>query len=405
VADGPRLGVPELTRRGWTVAGACTGLFVAGFFVGGTPVVALGLSGGLVLAWAWVSVLVNRVSLPLTRSARPARPAVGQEGRVVLRGRTTRPTPWLTITESVDGGRRAARFVQVPLDAGTPVEAIYRIPTDRRGRHIVGPALVTVADPSGLVRRTWAAADAGEVIVQPRVHDVVPPRRGGGGEPAERADGPRIPVVEALGEFLALRDYEPGDDPRRVHWRSSARAGELLVRVDEAPAPGRVVILFDVRRGVYDDDAFESAVEVVASIAASLHRTHQAAEVVTSAGESMRRGGVNALQSVLDRLAVVEPDGPDRLLAVTAALRGRAGLGGVVVVTGAADAAVVDAAAALRGRRVVTLVTTGATTAATGPMTRVDVAGRAFPTIWNATMRVSTRWQPANSRSRSPSPR
>jgi len=66
---------------------------------------------------------------------------------------------------------------------------------------------------------------------------------------------------------------------------------------------------------------------------------------------------------------------------------------------------VVDAAAALRGRRVVTLVTTGATTAATGPMTRVDVAGRAFPNVWNATMRVSTRWQPANSRSRSPSPR
>jgi uncharacterized protein (DUF58 family) len=405
MADGPRLDVPELTRRGWTVAGACTGLFVAGFFIGGTPVVALGLTGGLVLAWAWISVLVNRVSLPLTRTPRPARPAVGREGRVVLQGRTRRPTPWLTITESVDEGRRAARFVQVPLDAGTPVEAVYRIPTERRGRHVVGPALVTVADPCGLVRRTWAAAGPGEVIVQPRVHDVVPPRRGGGGEPAERADGPRIPVVEALGEFLALREYEAGDDPRRVHWRSSARVGELLVRVDEAPAPGRVVVLFDVRAAVYDDDSFEQAVEGVASIAASLHRTHQPVEVVTSAGESMRGSGANTLPSVLDRLAVVEPDGPDRLLAVTAALRGRAGLGGVVVVTGAADTAVVDAAAALRGRRIVTLVTTRPSSTPTGPMPRVDVAGRSFPKVWNATMRVSTRWQPANSPSRSRSPR
>ena len=405
MAEGPRLDVPELTRRGWTVAGACTALFVAGFFVGGTPVVALGLAGGLVLAWAWMSVLLNRVSLPLTRSARPARPSVGQDGRVVLQGRTTRPTPWLTITESVDEGRRAARFVQVPLDAGTPVEAVYRIPTDRRGRHVVGPALVTVADPCGLVRRTWVAAGPGEVIVQPRVHDVVPPRRGGGGEPAERADGPRIPVVEALGEFLALRDYEPGDDPRRVHWPSSARVGELLVRVDEAPAPGRVVVLLDVRAAVYDDDSFEQAVEVAASIAASLHRTHQPAEVVTTAGDSIRGSGANALASVLDRLAVVEPGGPDRLRAVTAALRGRAGLGGIVVVTGAADPAVVDTAAALRGRRIVTLVTTRPSTAATGPIPRVDVAGRSFPNTWNATMRASTRWQPANSRSRSRSPR
>ncbi len=405
MAEGPRLDVPELTRRGWTVAGACTALFVAGFFIGGTPIVALGLAGGLVLAWAWLSVLVNRVSLPLTRSARPARPSVGREGRVVLRGRTRRPTPWLTITESVDEGRRAARFVQVPLDGGTPVEAVYRIPTERRGRHIVGPALVTVADPCGLVRRTWVAAEPGEVIVQPRVHDVVPPRRAGGGEPAERADGPRIPVVEALGEFLALRDYEPGDDPRRVHWRSSARVGELLVRVDEAPAPGRVVVLFDVRGAVYDEDSFEQAVEVVASITARLHRTHQPAEVVTSAGESMRASGANALPSVLDRLAVVEADGPDRLGAVTAALRGRAGLGGVVVVTGAADAAVVAAAAALRGRRTVTLVTTRRSSAVTGPISRVDVADQSFPNVWNATMRASKRWQPANSPSRSRSRR
>ena len=401
MAGGPRLGVPELTRRGWTVAGASVGMVVASFFVGATPVAALGLVGCLVLVWAWGTVLTSRVSLPLARSVRPARPSVGREGRVLLQGRTTRPTPWLTITESVDGGRRAARFVQVPLDPGTPVEAVYRIPTDRRGRHVVGPALVTVADPCGLVRRTWAAAGAGEVIVQPRVHDVVPPRRAGGGEPAERADGPRIPVVEALGEFLALRGYEPGDDPRRVHWRSTARVGELLVRVDEAPAPGRVVVLFDVRPAVYAGDAFERAVEAVASIAASLHRSHQPAEVVTSAGETMRRPGVNALHAVLDRLAVLEPDGKDHLSAVTAVLRGRAGLGGVVVVTGAADGAVTDAAAALRGRRVVTLVTTAPTRVATGPIVRVDVARRPFPDVWNATMRVSARWQPASSRSRS----
>ena len=405
MARGPRIGAPELTRRGWSLAGAGGGLVVTSLILGARPLAALGVAAALVLMGAALFVAGRRVDLPLTRSARPTRLTVGGEGRVVLQGTTVTAVPWLTITESVDHGRRAARFALVPLSPGTPIEATYRISTDRRGRHVVGPTLVTLADPCGLVRRTWSVAEESEIIVRPRVHDVVPPRRGGGGEPAERAGGPRIPVVEALGEFLALRGYEPGDDPRRVHWRSTARLGELLVRVDEAPAPGRAVILFDVRPQVHDDASFERAVEAVASIAASLHRTHQPAEVVTTAGETMRRVGGGALDAVLDRLAVVEPEPTDHLSAVTAALRRRAGLGGVVVVTGAADQALLDAAAALRGRRVVTLVTTRAGSVATGPLPVVDVSAQPFPVAWNAAMRHSVRWQPANFRSRSRSPR
>jgi uncharacterized protein (DUF58 family) len=405
VARGPRIGVPELTRRGWTLGGAAVGLLVGSWLLGSDALAALALGGGLVLGVAAVWVLQHRVVMTVDRSVHPARLSVGQEGRVILRGTTTVATPWLSLTETVDGGRRAARFVVVPLPGGTELQAGYRIPTERRGRHVVGPTLLTLADPCGLVRRTWAVGGTSEVIVRPRVHTVLPPRRGGGGEPAERASGPRIPVVEALGEFLALRDYEPGDDPRRVHWRSTARRGDLLVRVDDAPAPGRAVVLFDVRVSAHDARTFEAAVEAVASIAASLHRTHQPVEVVTSAGETLRRPGRTALDAVLDRLAVVEPDPTDHLDVVTGALRKRFGLGGVVVVTGAADPVILDAAAALRRRRVVTLVTTGPATLATGPIVLVDASQRPFPVAWAATTRAPTRWQPANSPSRSRSRR
>jgi uncharacterized protein (DUF58 family) len=211
--------------------------------------------------------------------------------------------------------------------------------------------------------------------------------------------------VEALGEFLALREYEPGDDPRRVHWPSSARRGELLVRVDEAAAPGRAIILLDTRELVHDASSFETAIEAVASIATSLHRTHQPVEVVTTAGETFRRPGANALELILDRLAVVEPEPTDHVRAVTAALRNRLGLGGVVVVTGAPDGAIVDAAAALRGRRIVTIVATGPSRVPTGNIPVVDAATRPFVDAWNGTVRAGTRWQPANFRSRSRSPR
>jgi len=401
VAQGPRLGVPELTRRGWSLAGATGGLLVGSLLLGSAPLAALAVAGGLVLVAGSLWVLRHRAVLALDRAIEPVRPTVGGDARVVLSGRTTMTTPWLSLTESVDGGRRAARFALVPLAAGVAVEAGYRIPTDRRGRHLVGPTLLTLADPCGLVRRTWAVSGTSEVIVRPRVHDVRAPRRGGGGEPAERAAGPRIPVVEALGEFLALRDYEAGDDPRRVHWRSTARLGDLLVRVDDAPAPGRAVLLFDVRAAVHDPESFETAVEAVASVAASLHRAHQAVEVVTSAGETMRRPGRSALDAVLDRLAVIEPDPTDHLDVVTAALRRRFGVGGVVVVTGAADPLIIDTAAALRRRRAVTLVVARSVPRGTGSIPVVDASRAPFPSVWNAATRPPLRWQPASSRSRS----
>jgi uncharacterized protein (DUF58 family) len=405
VAREARIGAAELTRRGWTLTGAAGGLLIGSRLVGADPLAALALGAGLLIGFGFLWVASHRVALTLERSVYPTRPTVGGEGRVVLHGRTTHASPWLNVTESVDSGRRAARFAVVPLAAGTPVEAGYRIPTGHRGRYVVGPTLISVTDPCGLVRRTWPVGGTAEIIVRPRVHDFVPPLRGGGGEPDERAAGARVPVVEAFGEFLALREYESGDDPRRVHWPSSARRGELLVRVDEAAAPGRAVILLDTRETVHDATSFERAIEIAASIATSLNRTQQPIEVVTTGGDTFRRPGANALGWVLDSLAVAELDPTDLLGPVTAVLRNRLGVGAVIVVTGTPDTAVVDASAALRGRRIVTIVATAPNRIPAGSIRVVDASTEHFVHEWNRTVKARTRWQPANSRSRSRSPR
>src|SRR5581483_645895 len=206
----------------------------------------------------------------------------------------------------------------------------------------------------------------------PRVHAVIAPRRGGGGEPAAHVEGTRAPALEPLGEFLALRDYEPGDDPRRVHWRSSARTGELVVRQDEAASPGRVVLVLDTRPGAHDEPSFEAAVEAIASLAVSLRRAHAPVEVVTTAGEMLGRPGPGGVDLLLERLAVVELSDDDYLVTVLAALRARLGIGAVVAVTGAPDATLTDALTRLRPRILVTLVATAPADDAR-PRTRLDV--------------------------------
>jgi uncharacterized protein (DUF58 family) len=249
------------------------------------------------------------------------------------------------------------------------------------------------------VRRSFAVTEPNDVVICPRVHAVFPPARGGGGEPAAHAEGARAPALEPLGEFLALRDYEAGDDPRRVHWRSSARRGELLVRQDEAASPGRVVLVLDTRPEAHDDASFESAVEVIASLAVSLRRAHAPFEAVTTSGEVLGRPGPGMVELLLERLAVVSPGDPDYLLAVIAGLRDRLGIGAVLGTTGHLDTRFADALALLRPRLLVTTIATGSHAGVRSLVPVVD-ASSDFPTAWNRfCSRSSRRWNLVSSRS------
>jgi len=377
-----------LTRRGWTVAGAAGGLVVGSRVLGAGPLAGLGIAGGLLLALAGAWVLVRRPQVDLVRAVRPRRLHAGGEARVMLDGPPGPATPLLTLRDDVDGGRRSARFLVAPRPAHAPLRAAYRIPTPTRGRHVVGPLVATITDPLGLARRSWVVAAPIDVVVCPRVHAIRPPVRGGGGEPATHVEGARAPALEPLGEFLSLRDYEPGDDPRRVHWRATARTGDLVVRQDEASSPGRVVLLLDTRGDVHDRGSFEHAVEAVASLAVRLHREHAPLEVATTAGEVLARPGPGAVDLLLERLALVATSDDDRTAEVLAALRRRLGIGTVVAVTGALDARLRDAVSPLADRRVVTIVATRAPAAGDARaglgVALVDAATRPFPIAWDS---------------------
>ena len=378
------LGAAGPTRRGWTLVGASAALLLGGRAVGSVGLVGLGLAGLLLTVFALVAVAPWAPALEARRLARPGRVHVGGEGRVVLEGRTTARTPLLALTEYVDGGLRAARFVLPPGPAGSPFEAVYRVPTEQRGLHTLGPLVGIVSDPLGLARRSWELLAATDLVVRPRLHDVLAPGRGGGGEQDPRAEGPRVPAFEASGDFLALRDYESGDDPRRVHWRSSARHGHLVVRQDESAAPGRVVLLLDTRPWVHDAQSFEVAVEAVASIAMRLAHDDAPVEVLTSSGQVLARPGPGTLELLMDRLAVVEASEPDLLAAVGARLTRRLGVGAVVACTGAPDDALVDAIAAVGRRAELTIVATKASEAAVATrVPTIDAASGELTAVWN----------------------
>ena len=117
--------------------------------------------------------------------------------------------------------------VDVPaLRAGHEHRTIYSIPTDRRGKLAVGPAVVSRADPAGLLRRSVAHPNT-TVWVHPR-WGLVRPLPVGFAKDLEGPTSDASPAGDVA--FHAIRPYVIGDDPRHIHWMSSARTGEPMVR-------------------------------------------------------------------------------------------------------------------------------------------------------------------------------
>jgi uncharacterized protein (DUF58 family) len=318
-----------LTRRGWSVVGAAVGLYLGARLLGLVQLAVLGVGAGLLVTAAYVWVRTHPPTL-IARRALKERLQVGVDGRVdVAVVSPRRRTSTLAIADSFDRGRRAARFLLAPLSAGDEARAAYRFPTDRRGRFEVGPLRATSTDPFGLVTLTRRVLGTEEVIVYPRVYDIVAPPEIGGLD-VDR-DHPRVRArVEPSGDFMTLRDYIPGDDLRHVHWRSTARRGHLMMRVNETRHRAPVLVVLDVRPAAHDRASFERAVEACASIATALDRSGRPFEVVWSTGALIGTPGRRHLPTIMDELAVVQPHGPDRLTIATTSRRTNA----LIAVTG-----------------------------------------------------------------------
>ncbi len=380
----------ELTRRGWSLCGAACGLVITSRLLGVIELLVLGVVGLGLLAGALLWVRAQRPLLELGRSVAPTRVHVGGEGRVDLtitnRGKTA--TPLLSVDERFGDGRRAARFLLPPVGPGDSARAAYRIPTVRRGNYAIGPMITSLSDPFGLAQTSGELGAVDEVTVYPRIHDLASPPLGGGGLRTS-ADAVRARSVRLDGdEFAALREYEIGDDLRKVHWPATARTGELFIRQDASYREPHVIVVLDTRADAHDDESFEVAVEIVASLLVRLTRDGRRVAVRTTGGAVLCSADDGAVG--LDRLSAVGLDPAARVLDPGVG----AGQSLVVLVTGAVDPNDSEPLRrAVQPHRPVLLVTTGSRDTPTPPpggVTRIDIGDRDIAEAWNRAVLTSS---------------
>ncbi|MQA05968.1 MAG: DUF58 domain-containing protein [Streptosporangiales bacterium] len=291
-----RQALASLTLRGRSFVAAGAAAMVCSVLLGeavllsiGTLLVVLPLAAAVVIARARYRLAAKRIL------EAPHVPA-GHEAAVtlVVENLSRLPTGLLLVEEVVPYQLGSApRFVLDRVEAHGVREIGYQLRSETRGRYDVGPLTVRLADPFGLVELTRSFTRVDKLVVTPTVHQLPSvPLTGawtGGGDSHAR-------TIAAAGEDdAATREYRHGDDLRRVHWKSTAKRGELMVRREEQHWQTRCTILLDSRHRAYHGEgpgsAFEFAVSAAASIGVAMARDGFGLRLVTDAGATVAGHG------------------------------------------------------------------------------------------------------------------
>jgi uncharacterized protein (DUF58 family) len=230
---------------------------------------------GLLLAILPVlgALAVTRAGMRITceRSVEPPQVPLGSplQGRLLLEQEGRLPAAVLLLEDMVP--RELGNKPRFGIDrAGFTWrrEIDYPLLGRVRGRFRTGPLTVRTRDPFGLAQLDRRFTATSEVMVTPAVVSLPALRAGSGVGSTGEARPHRVGVVGA--DDVLVREYREGDDVRRVHWRSTARTGELMVRREEQSFDPSAAIILDSRATSHAGHGMRSSLEWAVSAAASV---------------------------------------------------------------------------------------------------------------------------------------
>lgn len=348
----PRKSRITISLEGWyylvMLAMVCVGAVVGG--VNLLLVLAGMLAGPLLFGWRAVSVALRGIE---PQRKMPHDVCAGDLLVVNVRLTNTRRKRgcWAVVVEEqirraavgTDAMRPRVLFSYVP--AGESRDAAYRGRLDRRGRYELGPLRLSTRFPFGLFCHTTTVGRSDTLIVFPRLgqltrawasrhHEALT-----GTHRRERRHGNE-------GDFYGVRQWQSGDSRRRIHWRSSARMGQLVVCQLEQPRNRDVAVLLDLRQpeqpGPKDEEHVELAVSFAATVVADLCRKAVGDVYLGTTADPTHLlhgpGSAALMREMLETLAVVEPGTDNRWNELTDQVRSRIDRGTEIILVGLREA-------------------------------------------------------------------
>lgn len=342
-----------LTTRGRSFLAAAAAAGLSAVILGEKDLlrVALLLAALPLLAAGYVGR--SRYRLACTRQLAPQRLPVGASAQVRLRlqnlSRLLTGTLLLEDRLPYALGSRP-RLVLERLAGNQATSVTYTVRADVRGKYEVGPLVVRLTDPFGLCELTRSFPSVDRLTVIPEIVSLPSIRLAG--EYTGTGDSRARSVAVHGEDDAATREYRHGDDLRRVHWRSTARVGDLMVRREEQPWESRATVVLDARafahRGEGPGASFEWSVSAAASIALHLRRNGYRLRLVSSTIDVNANDGAGD-GALLDHLAEVRTRSRSDLATLVEQVRSRSEGGLVIGLFGLLTPAEAEVLARLRG--------------------------------------------------------
>lgn len=272
-----RRGLGVVSPLGWTVVALGGVGWAAGVWWGWSE--AMVFAGvALVLFVLAIAFTIGRIELSATIGVEPARVVVGDRaaGELTVTNRRRRAARSLRLELPV--GKALAVFDQPLLRGEESTDELFVVPTNRRAIIPVGPLTSVQGDPLGLLRRTQVWSGVEEIYVHPKTAVLSTIAAG----QIRDLEGQTTNALSSSDiAFHTLRAYVRGDDLRHVHWRSSAKIGELMVRQYNDTRRSHIAVLLSTDPDEFEsDDEFELGISCAASVAVQALRDEQTLTVI-----------------------------------------------------------------------------------------------------------------------------
>jgi uncharacterized protein (DUF58 family) len=327
------------TLRGWLTL--ITGALFPGLgrFLGIEELYEIGVALVVLVIASMTAVHRRKRLVRVERRVKPERGAIA--GRTVtvdmdIINLDHRPTTSFELEEKLDGSLGSIRRLRSPgLGKNAKSQVSYSITPMVRGRVIVGPARLRTIDPFGFARAIHGGAEAGELFVYPPIEKLTTSMPEGG-TVAVGAESPATSPSRGGDEFYAIREFRSGDDMRKIHWKSTARRGEPMIRQEERRSDPMTTVVLDPAPG----RAFESRVSAAATLIDDVSiRRHSYRLITLPASDVLPQFGQSHAHyhTAMEELAVTKHHHKRAIVEVLGSLKAEA-TGNVILITSSLEA-------------------------------------------------------------------
>ncbi len=272
-------------------------------------IVALGVPVALIISW------LNTRALEVNVDRRTLRGQVGQEAEELIEvsNRSIIPKLWVELEDPCElPGHTSRRAVVIPSRGLR--SWVVQTTLERRGLYDWGPLLVRGGDPFGIFYTERRYGVRQQILVYPRVVDLPRFQTPPASLPGEGRFRRRTHYITP--NASGIRDYAPGDPLSRIHWRSTAHTGELMVKTFELDPTSDIWVIADMEGSIQAGEGDESTEEYIVTVAASVAQRYISANRsvgLMAFGEEYTvveaERGQQQLSRILESLAVAKAAG------------------------------------------------------------------------------------------------